>query len=45
MKQGLVLYRNLREGKAKYPPVYISGLKKKERLKVINSLRRLGPEV
>jgi hypothetical protein len=43
LKQSLILFRNFREGKAKYPPVYISGLKKTERKKLIRSLGQYGP--
>ncbi|MCU0363885.1 MAG: hypothetical protein MUE32_11055 [Bacteroidales bacterium] len=44
LKKGLILYQNFREGKAKYPPVYISGLKKKERQKIFWSLKQHLPE-
>ena len=43
LKQSLILFRNFREGKAKYPPVYISGLKKAERKKIIRSLEQYSP--
>jgi hypothetical protein len=36
--QSLILFQQLPEGVAKYPPIYISALTKKERAKVLNSL-------
>lgn len=44
LKQSLILFRHLKEGIAKYPPLYISGLRKEERKKLIGSLKRYGPE-
>lgn len=40
----ITLYQNLREGVAKYPPIYISALKKEERVKVIKSLNIYTPK-
>jgi hypothetical protein len=36
--QSVILYQQLREGVAKYPPIYISALNRKEKAKVLNSL-------
>jgi len=36
--QNVILYQQLREGVAKYPPIYISILTRKEKAKVLNSL-------
>jgi hypothetical protein len=36
--KGIILYQQLMEGVAKYPPVYISILSRKERTKILNSL-------
>lgn len=44
MKQSLILYQQMREGVASYPPVYISNLTKNERAKVLNSLYLHTPE-
>jgi hypothetical protein len=38
LDQSLILYQQLAEGVAKYPPVHISILNRKERAKVLNSL-------
>jgi hypothetical protein len=38
MKQSIILFQQLREGVAKYPPVYISNLTTEEKAKVLNSL-------
>ena len=38
LDQSLILYQQLAEGVAKYPPVYISILSRQERAKVLNSL-------
>jgi hypothetical protein len=44
MKLSLILYQQMREGVASYPPVYISNLTKEERAKVLNSLYLHTPE-
>jgi hypothetical protein len=44
LKQSIVLYQQLREGVAKYPPVYISNLTKEEKAKVLNSLYLHTPQ-
>ena len=36
--QSITLYQQLKEGMAKYPPVYISALKREEKAKVFRSL-------
>lgn len=38
LDKSLILYQQMAEGVAKYPPVYISILTRKERAKVLNSL-------
>jgi hypothetical protein len=38
LDKSLILYQKMAEGVAKYPPVYISILNRKERAKVLNSL-------
>lgn len=42
--KAIVLYQQLMEGVAKYPPVYISILSRKERAKILNSLYLHTPE-
>jgi hypothetical protein len=42
--QRLILYQQLAEGVAKYPPIYISNLNRKERAKVLNSLYMHTPK-
>ena len=44
MRQNVILFQQLREGVAKYPPVYISNLTGKEKAKVLNSLYLHSPE-
>jgi hypothetical protein len=44
LKKSIILFQNFREGVAKYPPVYISGLTRKEREKVIRSLSQYVPK-
>jgi len=41
--QSITLFQQYKEGIAKYPPVYISALSKRERNKVIKSLKQFGP--
>ena len=36
--QSIILFQDLKEGKAKYPPIYISALTREEKAKVIRSL-------
>ena len=43
--QSITLFQQYKEGVAKYPPVYISALSRKERKKVIKSLRLFAPPV
>jgi hypothetical protein len=38
LMESVILYQQLREGVASYPPVYLSNLTKKEKAKVLNSL-------
>ncbi|MFZ0282066.1 MAG: hypothetical protein WAL29_10470 [Bacteroidales bacterium] len=41
--QSIILYQNLKEGKAQYPPIYISALTRKEKAKVTRSLNSFTP--
>lgn len=41
--QSITLFQQYKEGIAKYPPVYVSALSKRERNKVIKSLKQFGP--
>jgi hypothetical protein len=41
--QSITLFQQLKEGNAKYPPVYISALSRKERAKVFRSLNYYAP--
>jgi hypothetical protein len=41
----ITLYQQFKEGIAKYPPVYISALSKRDRNKVIKSLKQFGPQL
>ncbi len=43
--QSITLYQRLREGVAKYPPVYISSLNRKEKEKIVSSLNSFAPRV
>ncbi|MBA4322125.1 MAG: hypothetical protein C0408_04845 [Odoribacter sp.] len=38
LMQSVTLFQTLREGVARYPPIYISNLTRKEKAKVLNSL-------
>ena len=44
LKRSIILFQNFREGVAKYPPVFVSGLTRKEREKVIRSLSQYVPK-
>ena len=44
LKRSIILFQTFREGVAKYPPVYVSGLTRKEREKVIRSLSQYVPK-
>jgi len=41
--QSIILFQNLKEGKAKYPPIYISALSREEKAKMIRSLNSFSP--
>jgi hypothetical protein len=43
--RSIILFQQFKEGVAKYPPVYISALSKKDRNKVIKSLKQFGPQL
>jgi len=43
LDRSIILFQQLREGVARYPPVHISVLTKKERAKILNSLYRHAP--
>jgi hypothetical protein len=45
LKVSITLYQKLREGVAKYPPVYISALSREERAKLFRSLNQHTPGV
>lgn len=44
LMRSVILFQQLREGVAKYPPVYISNLTGKEKAKVLNSLYLHSPK-
>jgi len=44
LRRSIILFQKFREGVAKYPPVYVSGLTRKEREKVIRSLSQYVPK-
>lgn len=41
--QSITLYQRLKGGVAKYPPVYISSLKREEKTKILKSLNSFAP--
>ncbi len=43
--QSITLYQRLKEGVAKYPPIYISSLTEKEKAKIIRSLNSYAPVI
>jgi hypothetical protein len=43
--QSIKLYQRHKKGVAKYPPVYISGLKREDRAKILKSLNSFAPQV
>lgn len=43
--QSITLYQRIREGVAKYPPIYINGIKSEKRAKMIKSLNSYAPVV
>jgi len=44
LMQSVILFQQMREGVAKYPPIYISNLTKKEKAKVLYSLHLHSPK-
>jgi hypothetical protein len=42
--QSITLFQQLKEGVAKYPPIYISALKREEKEKIYRSLKTHAPE-
>ncbi len=44
LKQSLTLYQKLKEGVAKYPPVFISALTREEKNKILVSLNKYAPK-
>ncbi len=42
--QNVILFQQLKEGVAQYPPIYISVLTKKERIRLLHSLYSFTPE-
>jgi len=45
LKQSIILYQRLKDGIAKYPPIYISVLKHEEKEKLLMSLNKYAPRV
>ena len=45
LNQSIVLYTQLRQGIAKYPPIHISALTKEDRKKVISILNTYAPRI
>lgn len=43
--QSITLYQRLKEGVAKYPPVYISALKRRDKESIIESLNSYAPRI
>lgn len=43
--QSIILFQRLKEGVAKYPPISISGLKRRDREKILTSLNSYAPMV
>jgi len=43
--ESVTLFQQIRNNVAKYPPVYISGLKRGERVKIIRSLSSFAPQI
>lgn len=41
--QSITLYQRIKGGVAKYPPVYISSLKREEKVKILKSLNSFAP--
>jgi hypothetical protein len=45
LKQSIILFQKFREGVAKYPPIYISALTRKQKAEVYKSLKSLSPDM
>jgi len=45
LSQRITMYQRLKEGVAKYPPIYITALKREEKARVLNSLNSFAPIV
>jgi len=43
--QSVTLYQRMKEGVAKYPPIFISGLKRKDKETILQSLTSYAPRV
>jgi hypothetical protein len=43
--QSITLYQRIREGVAKYPPIYINAIKSEQRVKMIKSLNSYAPVI
>jgi hypothetical protein len=43
LSQSITIYQRLKEGVAKYPPIYITALKREEKARVLNSLNSFAP--
>ncbi len=45
LNQSIILYQRMKEGIAKYPPIYISVLTKDEKAKMVNVLNSYAPRI
>jgi hypothetical protein len=45
LNQSLILYQHLKQGIAKYPPIYISALTKEEKAKILKVLNNYAPRI
>jgi len=43
LNQSIILFQQFKEGAAKYPPIYISGLSRKDKARILSSLDILSP--
>lgn len=45
LRQSITMYQRMKEGIAKYPPVYISALKREDKKSILESLNSYAPRV
>jgi hypothetical protein len=45
MIQSVTLYQRIKKDIAKYPPVYISALKREDKAKILKSLNSFAPQI